>query len=174
MMRFVPDSYAVEHGELAADGASAEIETVATMTLPPFRRGKDGVPADGVVRQEIRLAFAREKAGWRYDSPTWGMNPDRIKACDESVPAKEVDFDDAKDVSMGGMIRRVVFADAYTVFVARVVDEENCLYLPDGATLRKAGFNTDLLAPRATFEAEAIKHRSDEQRVWVQDLNVRK
>ena len=173
-LRMAPESYTVEHAELAPDGNSAEIETIATVVAPPHVRAKDGIPADGRVQQEITLAFAKEKAGWRYDQPTWGARVGSIKACDESKPAVEADFDDSKESNIGGMIRRVVFADGYTVFVARIVDEENCLYLPDKAALQKAGLNTDLLAPRAMFEAEVIKHRTDDQRVWVQGLTVRK
>jgi len=174
MLRYVPESYTVEHAELAEDGNTAEIETVAEFIAPPHVRGKGDVPADGKVQQEISLAFVKEKGAWRYDQPTWGPRVGSIKACDEAKAAKEEDFDDAKELTLGGMIRRVVFADSYTVFVARVVDEENCLYLPDKAALQQAGLNTDLLVPRAMFEAEAIKHRSDEQRVWVTGLSVGK
>src|SRR4030095_15916099 len=52
-LRMAPESYTVEHAELAPDGNSAEIETIATVIAPPHVRGKDGIPADGRVQQEI-------------------------------------------------------------------------------------------------------------------------
>jgi hypothetical protein len=170
----LPTRLEVQEGEVIGGGDAAELQAVATLLAPRHVRGKNGVPADGIVQQPVSLEFKREGGAWRYVGPTFRMAPSQIVKCDENVPESEAAFDDNSNLSLGGLIKRVKFADAYTAIVIDVVGEENCLYLPNKAFLQKAGLNTDLLEPRAMLEAEGYKHKTDRQKAWVTGMNVTK
>jgi hypothetical protein len=170
----LPTKLEIQEGEVISDGNVAELQTVATLLAPRHVRGKNGVPADGIVQQPMSLEFKREGGAWKYVGPTFRMAPSEVVKCDENVPEAEAAFDDGSNVALGGLIKRVKFADGYTAIVIDVVGEENCLYLPNKAFLQKAGLNTDLLEPRAMLEAEGYKHKSDKQKAWLTGLNVTK
>lgn len=170
----LPSKVEVEDGRRSEAGDEAELDIVATMVAPPRARGKNGVPKDGILKQSVSLEFKREDGAWRYGTPTFRMSPSQVVKCDENQPEAEKAFDDQSNLSVGGLIKRVKFADDYTAIVVDVVGEENCLYLPNKAFLQKAGLNTDLLEPRALIEAEGYKHRSDKQKAWLTGLKVTK
>lgn len=170
----LPTKLEVQEGEVVGGGDTAELQTVATLLAPRHVRGKNGVPADGIVQQPVSLEFKREGGAWKYVGPTFRMSPAQVVKCDENVPETEAAFDDESNLSIGGLIKRVKFADTYTAIVVDVVGEENCLYLPNKAFLQKAGLDTDLIEPRAMLEAEAYKHKSDRQKAWVTGMNVTK
>lgn len=169
-----PAKVVVQDSWGSSDGGEAELDVLATMVAPPRARGKNGVPADGIVQQPMSLTFKREGTAWKYATSAFKMSPSQGVKCDENVPEAEAAFDDRSNLSIGGPIKRVKFADAYTAIVIDVVGEENCLYLPNKAFLQRAGLNTDLLEPRAMLEAEGYKHKSDKQKAWVTGMNVTK
>ena len=168
----LPTKVEVQDGWRSEGGGEAEIEIVATLVAPKHVRGKNGVPADGIVQQPVSLEFKQEGGAWKYVAPTFKMAPSQVAKCDENQPETEKAFDDQSNLSVGGLIKRVKFADSYTAIVVDVVGEENCLYLPDKAFLQKAGLNTDLLVARALVEGEGYKHRSDKQKAWLTGLKV--
>lgn len=168
----LPAKVDVKEGELLENGTAAQVQTVATLIAPPRVRGKNGVPKDGRVEQPITLEFKREGGAWRYVGPIFMAAPAKVKACDENQPETEQAFAGGHDLSIGGLIKRVKFADTYTAIVVDVVGEENCLYLPDRSILQRAGLNTDLLEPRALLEAEGIRHPKDGQKAWLTGLKV--
>jgi len=170
----LPTKVEVQESELTNGGDGAELQTMATLVAPRHVRGRNGVPADGIVHQPISLEFKREGGAWRYVGPTFMMAPSQVVRCDENKVETEAAFDDQTNLSLGGLIKRVKFADDYTAIVVDIVGEENCLYLPNKAFLQKAGLNTDLLEPKAMIEAEGYKHKSDKQKAWITGLNVTK
>lgn len=169
-----PDSFDVEHTELSEDGTQARIEGLAKLILSPeaLKRFPDP-PPDGVAQSEMTYEFAKEKGTWKYVTRTFGPDPRTIAACDAAFGSLD-DFDRDKDVGMGGMIRRVAFETDHILIVIRIVDEEQCLFLPPREEIEKKGFNAALLQPRAIIEANGSPHRSDKQKVWVEGLKVQK
>lgn len=168
----LPTKVEVQDGWRSDSGNEAELEVTATLLAPKHVRGKNGVPKDGIVQQPISLEFKREGGAWKYAMPTFRMAPSQVVKCDENQPETEAAFDESSNLSVGGLVKRVKFADSYTAVVVDVVGEENCLYLPERGVLQKAGFNPDLLQPRTMIEAEGHRHRSDKQKAWLTGLNI--
>lgn len=168
----LPTKVEIQDSWRSEGGGEAEIEIVATLVAPKHVRGKNGVPADGIVQQPVSLEFKQEGGAWKYVSPTFKMAASQVVKCDENKPETEKAFDEQTNLSVGGLIKRVKFADSYTAIVVDVVGEENCLYLPDKAFLQKAGLNTDLLVSRALVEGEGYKHRTDKQKAWLTGLKI--
>ena len=75
-------------------------------------------------------------------------------------------------MSMGGPIARVAFEPDYTLVVVRVVDEENCAYLPSRADIAKSGQNPDLLVPYAIISINGFPHKSDKQKIWAEKFSL--
>jgi hypothetical protein len=168
----IPDKLDVQRARLLANGTKASILTIASKTFKAGSKLPGAPPPGTVMRSELTLDFIKEAKGWTYDSQTFGMDPDKIKACpDEKFEPVEA-YDQDKDVSLGGPLTRVVFKDDHTLLVLRVLDEENCAFLPSRDKLEKEGFNPDLLEKFAIVEIEAFPHKSDKQKVWVDNLRV--
>jgi len=168
----VPDKLEVLRARLLADGTKASILTIASKTFKAGSKLPGAPPPGTLVRSELTLDFVKEAKGWTYDNQTFGMDPDKIKHCpDEKFEPVEA-YDQDHDVSLGGPLARIVFKEDHTLLVLRVVDEENCAFLPSRDTLEKAGFDPNLLEQYAIVEIEAFPHKSDKQKLWVDDLRV--
>jgi hypothetical protein len=166
----VPEQYEVEHAWLDNDRQQAYIKAIATFIAPPPMRGKEGIPADGRVRQELSLEFRREGGAWKYVTLIFGANPDAITRCtDETFEGREA-YDQDKNVSMGGVIRRVVFNVDHTLLIVRLLDEEHCLFLPPKQELTAAGLNTDVLKRWNTVETEVAPQKSDPRQAWIDQM----
>lgn len=169
----IPDTLEVRKGTMAKDGNRASIATIASKTVPAGAKTAGGPPPGTTFRNQIQLDFALEDGSWKFDTLTFGMDPDKVKPCaSETFEAIEA-FDPDKSVSMGGPIRRVAFNADHTLVVVLVVDEETCAFLPDRQTLKNAGLDTDLLVADAIVEIEGFRHRSDKQKLWIDQLTVR-
>jgi len=169
----IPDSLEVRKGTLATDGNRASIATIASKTVPAGAKTAGGPPPGTTFRNQIQLDFVKEGGNWKFATQTFGMDPDKIKPCaSEAFDAIEA-FDPDRSVSMGGPIRRVAFKADHTLVVVLVVDEENCAFLPDRENLKKAGLNTDLLVADAIVEIEGFPHRTDTQKLCIDQLTVR-
>ena len=141
-------------------------------TVPPGTKIPGGPPPGTVMRSELTLDFVKEKGGWKYDNQTFGMDPDHILACtSESFEPIEA-YDEDKNTSLGGPIVRVAFNADHTLVVVRVLDEETCAFMPDRATLEKAGLNSSMLVPYAIVEIDGLPHRTNKQKVWVDHVRV--
>lgn len=168
----VPDSLEVVHGSLSKDGGKVTLRTVASKKVPPGMKGEGLPPAGTVVRSELTLDFVKESGTWKYDNQIFGMDPDKIKACTDDKFEPIAAYDESSSLSMGGPITRVAFNAEYTLVVVRVVDEETCTFLPDKATLAKAGFDPGHLVPYAIVSIEGFKHKTSPQKVWVDSIDV--
>lgn len=173
LRQMTPDGFEVRHTHLAKTGKRASILGVASKQIPLDAK----VPADGpkpgsTVRSELTLVFVKEGGAWKYDTEIFGMDPDEITACaSDSFDGADA-FDHDRDVSFGGPIRRVAFEADHTLIVIRVVDEENCAFLPDRATLEKAGLKTEKIVPYAILSAEGAPHKTDKQKLWIDRMKI--
>mgnify|MGYP003339274194 FL=1 len=167
------DSIDVQHATLAKDGASATLITIATKKIPADAKLPPGGPAPGsIARIELTLDFVREARVWKFDEQTLGGDPDKIVACkDASFEPREA-YALEKNIELGGPVRRVEFKPDYTLVVVRVLDEENCVFLPDRAKLAGAGVKPDGLVPYAIVRVAGAPHKTDKQKVLAADISV--
>jgi hypothetical protein len=169
----IPDAIEVRHATIAKDGKSASILTIASKKIPADMKQVPGVPVPGsIARGELTLDFVKEGGAWKYDNQTFGMDPDKIVAC-TSIAYEPIEaYDDDRDLSLGGPIQRVDFNPDHTLVIVRVVEEEACAFMPDRATLEKAGLETAKLVPYAIIRIDGFPHRTDKQKVWIDRLSV--
>jgi hypothetical protein len=168
----IPDTIEVKHGSLSADGKSAAILIVATKKVPA-KVPKGGPPPGSIMAMEMTLNFVSEGGQWKLGETVFGMDPAKIVPCKNPAFEPIDAYDDDKNVELGGPIVRVDFQPDYTLVVVRVVDEENCAYMPNREAIVKAGLNVDLLVPYAIAEISGLPHKTDPQKVWVDHITVR-
>jgi hypothetical protein len=149
-----------------------QIITVAAKTMPKGRQIPGGPAPGSVVHSGLTLEFAKQGGAWKFDSQTFGQDPSQITACKDYRNEPEAAYDVDRNVSMGGPITRVDFQPDHTLVVVRVVDEENCAFLPNREELTKNGLKTELLVPYAIVEIEGSPHRTDKQKVLVDKMDV--
>jgi len=170
----VPDTVEAEHASINKAGDKASIITLVTKTMPKNAKLPPGGPKPGsTMRSELTLSFVKEGDGWKLDDLLFGGDPSEIKACknDKFEPVSAYDTD--KSVSMGGPIRRVDFQADYTLVVVRVTDEENCVFIMENKEgLLKHGLDPAKLVPFAIVEIEGSPHKTDKQKVLVENLTV--
>lgn len=168
----VPDTVEVQHAALSRDGSKLTLHTVVGSTVPATAPRRPGMPSPGTrLQAELTLDFLREGGVWKFDNQTWGMDPSKMKPCGTAWPGME-GFEERDNLQMGGQIRRVAFAADHTLVVIRMLDEENCIFLPSRARLGELGFKADLLEPYAVIEIEAWPHRTDKQAAWAASLRL--
>lgn len=167
----IPDTIDVKHGSLAKDGKSAAILIVATKKAPA-KVPKGGPPPGSVMTEEMTLNFVSEGGQWTLGETVFGMDPTKIVPCKNPAFEPIDAYDDDKNVELGGPIVRVDFQPDYTLLVLRVVDEENCAYMPNREAIEKAGLKVDMLVPYAIAEISGLPHKTDPQKVWVDHITV--
>jgi hypothetical protein len=168
-----PDTIDVQHAQLSRDGTEATILTIAHKKIPADAATQGGPPPGSVVTVELTLNFVKEDGRWTFGDQVFGMDPAQVVAC-KSTAFEPIDaYDDSKTTSLGGRIARVAFEADYTLVVVRVMNEENCAYLPDRATIKKAGLDPDLLVPYAVVEIDGFPHKTDKQKAWVDHITIR-
>lgn len=168
----IPETLEVVHAAQSRDGSRMTLHTVFGTTVPPGPQ-RQGMPKPGTKLQaELTLEFLREGGAWKYDNQTFGMDPAQVKPCTSTGFPGMAAFEERENLTIGGQIRRVIFGPDHTLVVIRMLDEENCIYLPTKARLDELGFKTDLLAPWSIIEIGAWPHRTDKQSVWADTLGI--
>ncbi len=168
----LPETVEVLHATQSKDGSKISLITVIGATIPAGPK-RAGMPDPGTrLQAELTLDFLREKGVWKFDNQTRGMDPSKVKPCVSSGFPGMAAFEERRNLTMGGQIRRVNFGPDHTLVVIRMFDEENCIYLPAKARLAELGFNAELLAPWAIIEINAWPHRTDKQSVWADSLGI--
>ena len=170
--QMIPDSIEVLHATISRDGTKATILTLGTRTVPANARIAGGPKPGTVMHGEITLAFKLEGKQWKFDEQDFGADPARVKACSDDAVEPMANYDDNRDVSLGGVIRKVEFKPDHTLLVVRVMDEDDCAILPNREKLQQLGMDVSLLVPYATVEMEGSPHRKDKQRAYISKLRV--
>lgn len=168
----IPDTIEVKHGSLAKDGKSASILIVAT-NRAPAKMPKGGPPPGSIMTTEMTLNFVMESGQWKLGDTIFGLDPTKTVPCKNPAFEPIEAYDDSKNVELGGPIVRVQFEADYTLVVVRIVDEENCAYMPNRAAIEKAGLKPDMLVPYAIAEISGLPHKTDRQKVWVDHITAR-
>jgi hypothetical protein len=168
----IPDNLEVLHATASKDGTKATVFTIASKKVPPAGFGPGGPPPGSTVRSELRLEFAKENGAWKLAQPSFGADPDKVPSCQSESFDPIGAYEESSNASLGGPIVRVAFEPQYTLIIVRVVDENNCAYLPNRAELRKMGVDAASLTPYATVEIDGRKHKSDPRKIWGDNLKV--
>jgi hypothetical protein len=168
----IPDTIEVKHGSVSADGKTAAILILATKKAPA-KVPKGSPPPGSLMTTEMTLDFVSEGGQWKFGETVFGMDPAKIVPCKNPAFEPIEAYDDDKNVELGGPIVRVEFQADYTLLVVRVVDEENCAYMPNREAIDKAGLKPDMLVPYAIAEISGLPHKTDPQKVWVDHITVR-
>ena len=170
----VPDTVQPLHASINAAGDKATIITLGSKAIPKGVKLPPGAPPPGtVMHSELTLSYVKESDGWKLDDQLFGPDPADIRKCKSDKYDGEAAFDDNKTTSMGGPIVRVDFAPDHTLIVIRVVDEENCVFLPDNKdALLKHGVDPAKLVPYTVVEFEGHPHKTDKQKVMAGSVTV--
>ena len=168
----IPDAMEVRHATINAAGDKAELLTVVSKTFPPGRQVPNGPPPGTTAHSELTLGFARQGNAWKLDDLLYGPDPAQIVACKDERNEPMSAYDAEKDVSLGGPIARVDFHPDYTLIVVRVVDEENCAFLPSREEIARHGIDPARLVPYAIVDMTASPHRSNRQKMLVEHIKI--
>jgi len=173
MNKFItPDEMKVVHSKLSKDGNQAALIAHASKVVPKGLKGAGAPPAGTVLTSEMTLEFVKEGGKWRYDSQTLGLDPTKLTPCQDTKFEPIEAYDDSASTSAGGPIARVEFKPDHTLVVFRVLDEENCAFLPSKETLSKNGFDVGLLQPYTVISLEGLRHKTSKQKIWVEQLDI--
>jgi len=168
----VPDTVEVRHASINAAGDHAHLLLLIAKTFPPGKAIPGAPPPGSTQHGEVTLNFVKQGTGWAFDDQVFGGDPTAIVRCKDERSEPAAAYDTDKTVSMGGPIVRVDFQPDYTLVVVRVMDEENCAFLPARDELLKHGLDPAKLVPYAIVEIGGSPHRSDKQKVLVDSLTV--
>lgn len=168
----IPDKLEVRHASISAAGDKAQLLTVVSKTFPPGKQIPGGPPPGTTAQSELTLSFVRQGGAWKLDDLLYGMDPSEIVACKDDRNESMEAYDPDKDVSIGGPITRVDFQPDYTLVVVRVVDEENCAFLPNREEIAKHGIDPAKLVPYAIVDITASPHRSNKQKVLIESIKI--
>ena len=168
----IPDAVEVRHATINAAGDRAQLLTVVSKTFPPGKQIPNGPPPGTTAHSELTLSFVQERGAWKLDDLMYGPDPSKIVAC-KDVRNEPMDaYDGDKEVSLGGPIVRVDFQPDYTMVVVRVVDEENCAFLPNKEEIAKHGLDPAKLVPYAIVDITASPHKTDKQKMLIEQIKV--
>ncbi|MGA2653079.1 MAG: hypothetical protein ABSF28_21365 [Terracidiphilus sp.] len=167
-MMMVPSSYEVGSVSESKDGKSASLVMVAVLPpMPPeFRDQKD---SDGPRKRELTVAFTREAGLWKIAiaSQSVGDDPDKRLRPEDLIMGLRSDYSSGAKTDMGGVILRAEKQDAGTVYVIRVVDEEDAVFVP--SELVSADFVTGKV-----ISFHAAQNANDPLKYWAESAKLEK
>jgi hypothetical protein len=168
----IPDTIEVKHSTLSKDGTEATVLVIARKKIPADAPVQGGPPPGSVVTVELTLNFLKGNGSRKFVDQIFGMAPTQIVACKNEAFEPIDAYDRSKNTSLDGPIARVAFEANYTLVIVRVVNKENCAYLPNRATIQKAGLDPDLLVPYAIVEIDGFPHKRDKQKAWADHITT--
>jgi hypothetical protein len=132
----------------------------------------DKATTSGQVRNELDIGFVREDSTWKLGDLALGPGPADIKHCNAGYDPISA-YDTSRGVSLVGRIERVDFQPDHTLVVVLSGSTETCAFLPDRAALQQHGLDPNILQPYRVAEITGVAHRSDPQKVAVNNIIVR-
>lgn len=160
-----PSSFEAQHLELNGDD-EAVLFGIGSKVMP------FGPDAGMLKRIEMQVDFYREDGAWRIGMPMFLGDPDDVKRPDEVAWEPIENYDQDRELEMGGRIVRVALEADHTLVIVRMLDEEQALYMPDQAFLKEQGFDVGALQPYVIVEASGHPHKTNPFKVWVTGLTV--
>jgi hypothetical protein len=158
----MPISYDVESVSVSNDGKTA---TMMLVGMVPAEHGQQGQPA--ARKREITVEFAKEAGAWKIGPIQFGSDPDqRLRPKDLSMGQRS-DYSAEFSTDMGGVILRIEKQEAGSVFVIRILDEEDAVFVP------AAQVSPDFIAG-AIVSFHAAKNENDPLKYWAESAKLEK
>ena len=132
----------------------------------------DKATAAGAVQNELVMGFVKEAGTWKLGDLALGPGPADIKRCRDPSYQPVAAYDTSHAASLVGRIERVDFLPDHTLVVVLAGDTETCAFLPDRTTLQQHGLDPATLQPYRIVEIAGVAHRSDPQKMMVNNITV--
>lgn len=159
----VPAKYEPEFLTFSNNGKKADLQIIVTINVPPEVQKEQKLPP--TQRQEMILSFVFEQGAWKWDTPTFLGDPDQRARPKDLNMGTRADYKDDANTSMGGQILRVEKQSAGTVYVIRVVDEEDAIFVPKGTTKEE-------FVAGQIISIQAAAHKSDKLKYWAEEISL--
>jgi hypothetical protein len=168
-MLSVPISYNVESVSPGKDGKSASMTLMAMLPpLPLDMQENEKTQTPGQPRKrEQTVAFVLEGGVWKISSIDTGINPDQRPRPKDLKMGQRADYSAEVSTDMGGVILRMEKQDAGTVYVIRILDEEDAVFVP--AEHVSSNFVTGVV-----ISFHAAQNQSDPLKYWAQSAKLEK
>ena len=158
-LQVMPVSYEVRFVKLAKDGSHARMVVVGMVPVPVEAQKEANLPPEQKVR--VTVAFAKEGGAWKMGEFTFGSEAEDSARPKDLKMGQRGDYSGAANTDIGGEIQRVEKQAAGTVYVIRVVDEEDAVFVP------AAHVAADFVVG-AIVSFHAAKHEKDPLKYWAE------
>jgi hypothetical protein len=165
----VPISYEVESVAPGKDGKSASLMLLAMLPpIPPDMQESEKSEAAGQPRKrELTVVFAREAGLWKISAVNTGIDPDQRPRPKDLKMGQRADYNAESNTDMGGVIQRIEKQDAGTVYVIRILDEEDAVFVP--ADHVSPDFVTGVV-----ISFHAAQNQNDPLKYWAESAKLEK
>jgi|SRR5208283_4759310 len=158
----VPSSYEVQFVRRSKDGKKASMMVVG-MFAPDSFHAPEGGPEE---KAEATISFVQKAGVWKVGDVKIDRNlSTRPKPQDLNMGQRE-DYRDAVNTRLGGVILRLEKQAAGTVYVIKVVDEEDAVFLPE------AKVSPDFVRGAIVF-FDASQHEHDPLKYWAESAELK-
>jgi|SRR5271166_2211877 len=161
----MPTSYDVESVSVSKDGKSATMMLVGMVPVPPDEQQSQKLPPE--QKKEITVQFARETGVWKIGPIMFGGDPDQRPRPKDLNMGQRGDYSEQANTDMGGPIVRIEKQDTGTVYVIRIFDEEDAVFVP------AAQVSPDFVAG-AIISFHAAKNENDPLKYWAESAKLEK
>jgi hypothetical protein len=165
VLETMPTSYEVESVGVSKDGKTALMLLVGMVPVPREERQSQKLPA--VQKQEISVEFAKEDGVWKIGPIQFGSDPDQRPRPKDLKMGVRGDYSEQVNTQIGGVILRMEKQEVGTVYVIRVVDEEDAVFVP--AALVTSDFVTGVV-----ICFSAAKSETDPLKYWAKSAQLEK
>jgi hypothetical protein len=158
-LQVMPVAYEVRFVKLSKDGNSASMVLVGMVPVPAEAQKEANLPPEQQIR--LTVAFAKEAGVWKMGEMRFGSEPDENARPKDLRMGQRGDYSAQANTDIGGEIQRIEKQAAGTVYVIRVVDEEDAVFVP------AAHVSADFV-PGAIVSFHAAKHGKDSLKYWAE------
>lgn len=159
----MPRSYEVESVTVGKDGKKASMLLVGMVPVSSEEQKAQGLPPQ--QKTELTVEFEKESGLWKIGPILFGGNPDkRPKPADMNM-GRRGDYNDEANTQIGGIILRFEKQADGTVYVIRVVDEEDAVFVPADKVL-------PTFIPGAILSTQAAQNQKDNLKYWAESAKL--
>ncbi|MGD0346956.1 MAG: hypothetical protein ABSA85_09375 [Terracidiphilus sp.] len=162
-LQVMPVSYEVRFVRLSKDGNHARMVIVGMVPVPVEAQKEANLPPAQKVR--VTVAFAKEAGVWKMGELSFGSEAEDSARPKDLNMGQRGDYSEQANTDIGGEIQRIEKQAAGTVYVIRVVDEEDAVFVP------AAHASPDFVVG-AIVSFRAAKHANDTLKYWAESAEL--
>jgi ketosteroid isomerase-like protein len=163
LAQVTPLSYELRFVTLSKDGNHARMVVVGMVPVPPEAQKEAGLPPEQKMR--VTVAFAKEAGAWKMGELSFGSEAEDSAKPKDLKMGTRGDYSEAANTDMGGEIQRLEKQASGTVYVIRVGEEEDAVFVP------AAHVSADFVAG-AIVSFHAAKHGKDPLKYWAESAQL--